>query len=193
MTVGEWIEQYHKKSDGRFETFKKALELLNERSGINIIETGCVRLPDDWGGGMSTFLFGDYVKQFGGHLWTCDISAANMDCCREITKIFSKDITYVVNDSHAFLKDFNMTIDLLYLDSMDCPECDAIDSPVLLQSQNHQKREMELAMDKMAPNGIVLLDDNGFINGGKTRLTKIYLQEQGWREIMGGQQSLWVK
>ena len=194
MTVSEWIEQYHTKSDGRFETFKKAFELLNDEfDGYNIVETGCVRLPDDWGAGMSTYLFGEYAKLFTAHVYTVDISKPNMDECRKITKDFKEYITYFVDDSLTFLRTFDKEIDLLYLDSMDCPLVDDPNYPELLQSQTHQYNEARLALPKMSLFGIILLDDNGFANGGKTAMTKVYLKEQGWKEILGGQQSLWTK
>jgi hypothetical protein len=193
MTVSEWIEQYRQKSDGRFETFKKAFELLHETSGENIVETGCVRLPDDWGGGMSTYLFGEYAKNFVARVWTVDISEDNMAQCKNITKEFEKYICYTIDDSHVFLTEFYEPIHLLYLDSMDCPLVDDPFYPELLQSQGHQLREVQIALPKMSPDGIILLDDNGFANGGKTKMSKEYLKKQGWKEIMGGQQSLWTK
>lgn len=193
MNVSEWIEQYKTKSDSRWPTFKKALELLHERGGKTIVETGCVRLPDDWGAGMSTFLFGEYAKLFGAKVWTVDIAPENMLWCQATTKDFMDFITYTVDDSLNFLRNYPNRIDLLYLDSMDCPLVDNPLDAVLLQSQNHQLTEMTIALPKMNPKGIVLLDDNGFQNGGKTRLTKMFLKGEGWTELLGGQQSLWSK
>jgi hypothetical protein len=193
MTVSEWIEQYKIQSDNRFPTFKKAFELFKEREGKNIVETGCVRLHNDWGAGMSTYLFGEYAKLFGAKIWTDDISQANMNCCIDVTKEFSDNITYVVDDSLHFLREFPETIDFLYLDSMDCPLVDDPNDLTVLQSQNHQLSEMQLALPKMNEKGIVLLDDNQFINGGKPKLTKMFLKSEGWTELLGGQQSLWSK
>lgn len=191
MTVEEWIKQYKTKSDNRYPTFKKAFELLHERDGKNIVETGCVRMIDDWGAGMSTFLFGEYARLFGGHVWTVDIEPKNMDVCRAITAPNNEFITYTVDDSLRFLRDFKEPIDLLYLDSMDYP----IDGnhEVELQSQNHQLSEMQIAGWVMTPGGLVLLDDNDFPGGGKTKLTKMFLSSTGWKEIISGQQSLWSK
>ena len=193
MTVTDWIEQYKKQSDSRFPTFKKAFELLNERGGKNIVETGCIRMVNDWGAGMSTFLFGEYAKLFGGHVWTVDISEPNMDVCRLVTKDFSEFIDYTVSDSILFLYAFPQPIDFLYLDSVDCPiECEAND-PELLHAQNHQLNEIITIMPKLNENTVVLLDDNGFKHGGKTKMTKSYLRMLKWKEIMEGQQSLWSR
>ncbi len=190
MKVSEWIEQYRKKSDTRFPTFKKAFELLK---GPNIVETGCLRLPNDWGAGMSTYLFGEYAKNFGAHVWTVDINPNNMDVCRQETKEFSKFIDYTVGDSLTFLDHFQKPIDFLYLDSVDCPIEAEVDNPELIMAQNHQLNEIVLAMPRLNEKAVVLLDDNGFSHGGKTRLSKSYLRGIGWNEVLEGQQSLWIR
>ena len=201
MNVSEWIEQYRTQSDSRFATFSKAFELFHERGGRTIVETGCVRLPGDWGAGMSTFLFGQYCKTFsdtsigGKHAFTVDISPVNMTCCKDVTREYAEYITYVVADSVAFLSLFSHPIHFLYLDSVDCPVEVTNDEEAkeLAYAQNHQLQEITIALPKVAEGGVILLDDNGFTHGGKTTLTKNYLKEQGWTEIMGGQQSLWDK
>jgi hypothetical protein len=201
MTVSEWIEQYRKLS-GRFETMKTALELLHKNNGFRIVETGTTRMKNDWGAGMSTLIFGSYCKEFGGHVTTVDISQDNMNVCREVTKEFEKYIDYIVVDSISYLTLMPTGVDLLYLDSVDCPIeiLTPQDTVNLNISQKHQLQEITTALPKV--NGIVLLDDNGFTlneecilfpHGGKTLLSKEYLSEQGWKEIMGGQQSLWSK
>lgn len=192
MNVSEWIQQYQK-LDGRFPTMLKALELFNERSGTTIVETGCIRFPDDWGAGMSTYIFGSYAKKTGASVYTVDISQDNMNCCKEVTKEFADVITYTVQDSLAFLSEFSQTINLLYLDSMDCPIEAEPDDPELVRSQTHQLTEAQIALPKISPDGIILLDDNGFPHGGKTKLTKIFLAEEGWKELLYGQQSLWIQ
>lgn len=189
----EWFEQF-RPLKGRFETMKKALEIFKEISGGIIVETGTTRMKDDWGAGMSTMVFGAYCKEFGhGKLWTVDISEKNISISKEVTKDYEEYITYIEADSHLFLKIFPPTIHLLYLDSVDCPievNCDA-DRKELEFAQKHQLKEIQIALPKVSADGVVLLDDNAFEHGGKTALTKAYLKEQGWTEIMSGQQSLW--
>ena len=76
---------------------------------------------------------------------------------------------------------------------MDCPIEDDENNPILIASQQHQLKEMQTAMGKMATHGIVLLDDTEFKNGGKAKLTRQYLQNENWKEIMKGYQSLWTR
>lgn len=182
---------------GRYLSMEKALELFLEKrkgkEGGIIVETGSVRMENDWGGGMSTVIFGDVCKTYNHHLFTCDNDPTVMETCEKLTKDYRVFISYVIQDSVAFLKGFNQTIDLLYLDSMDCPEYDSSISPKLLASQAHQLNEMEAAMDKLSDDPVILLDDNLFENGGKTRLTKLLLKDKGFTEIFSGKQSLWIK
>lgn len=180
---------------GRDQTMQKALELLLEKKkteGI-IVETGTTRMQNDWGGGMSTLVFGDFCKQNNFHLFTVDNNPDALYVAQSVTEEFKTYITYVENDSALFLKYFNQGIDLLYLDSMDCPEYDSPLSTNLLKSQVHQVIELESAWDKLSSDPIILLDDNAFPNGGKTRLSKVFLGERGFTEIMGGKQSLWIR
>jgi SAM-dependent methyltransferase len=190
----DWFtEKYRELSDSRFWSFKVALNIAFQRGFTNFVETGTTRLVDDWGGGMSTLVLGDYCKHYGKHLWTIDIDPKCIEVAQQITSEFKDNITYVVNDSLYFLQTFNQQVDFLYLDSLDCPEYDAPDSPRLKQAQEHQLNELKAAWDKLAPNAIVLLDDNGFENGGKAKLSREYLKEKGWTELVSFQQSLWIK
>lgn len=192
--VKNWMEQYRSLKD-RYETMSKALELLDISKGTNIVETGTLRQKDDWGAGMSTLIFGAYCKEFGRHLTTVDLSPQNMEVCKEVTEPYKEFIDYIVSDSVLFLKLYDKKIDLLYLDSVDCPievHTDQ-DQKELEFAQNHQLNEIKEALLKMNDTGIVLLDDNWFEHGGKTALSKQYLKEQGWKEIASHQQSLWIK
>jgi hypothetical protein len=157
------------------------------------VETGCLRLPNDWGGGMSTLVFADFCKTYNHHLFTVDNDHDNLEIAKDITKDMAVFVTYVENDSVGFLKDFNQKIDLLYLDSMDCPEYDHPASLQLMESQLHQLREVEAAYNKLSYKCIVLLDDAGFLNGGKVTLSRLFLKEKGFTELMSGKQSLWTR
>lgn len=142
------------------------------------------------GGGSSTTFFGAFCKKYNKHLITVDNDSEHMETSRELTKEYKDYITYVLNDSIEFLNKFNDVIDLLYLDSMDCPSPpeDAIDSQI------HQLNEVKAIIPKMRVGSLILLDDNDWENGGKTRLAKQFLLRTGeWRCIIDREQSLWEK
>ncbi|HEV2129117.1 MAG TPA: class I SAM-dependent methyltransferase [Thermomicrobiales bacterium] len=184
---------YQDKLAGRFPTMKAALNLFLQHDGTTIVETGTLRwvesLEHGWeGDGNATYIFGEVLQEFGGHLWTCDADPVAIAESREGTKRFADHITYVNQDSVAFLDSFDHPIDLLYLDSMDCPrEGDAS------AAQAHNLRELQAALPKLSRNGVTLIDDNGYPNGGKALKSKQHLAEQGWLCLYDAQQTLWMR
>jgi predicted O-methyltransferase YrrM len=184
-----WFWEKFRHLSERYNTQKLALTILNQLTDKPfILETGCIRLPDDWGAGMSTLLFGEYVSRHGGHVTTVDNSEVNMMVCQEITKEFEKYITYVVSDSLAYLPTVTEKIDLLYLDSYDCPiEGDAS------AAQEHNLREFKYCERNLNERAVIMIDDVGFANGGKGAKTHEYLIQQGYLLLFKHQQSVWLK
>ena len=188
--VEKWyVENYKDKSSFRFETFRLALKNIYERVEFPLIfETGTVRVENDFGGGYSTYIFGECISLFGGKLITVDNNSTNIETSKRLTKNFASNITYILDDSLRVIENYNEKIDLLYLDSFDCPiEGDAS------ESQNHNLKEFKLAEHKLKENSIIIIDDVNFSNGGKARLTHEYLENNKYKLIYSNQQSLWVK
>ena len=127
--VNNWMDKKYKNlSARRYPTIKAALNLFYQREGKTIVETGCARLKDDWGAGLSTMLFAETLDRHGGYLWSVDISEQNLVTCAEIILPWSTNVTLTCQDSVEFLKslynrsDFSSRkIDLLYLDSFVYP------------------------------------------------------------------------
>ncbi len=121
----EMDQLYRDDSGPRWASFRMAMNLFIQLNGKRIVETGCARLEGDWGGGLSTLLFGDLCKRLnnGAHLWTVDSSAENIGVCQGITRDYKNFITYNIGNSIEFLQslDIGGLIDLLYLDSCDYP------------------------------------------------------------------------
>ncbi|HZU13447.1 MAG TPA: class I SAM-dependent methyltransferase [Chloroflexota bacterium] len=174
----------------RWVTFKIALNLFLQRHGSVIVETGSERsIGHGWDGdGNSTYLFGEILARYGGRLWTCDINPEHTAVARRATEQFTSQITYVTDDSVHFLHAFDRPIDLLYLDSMDCPRDGDATIP-----QQHNLHELQAALPHLSPSAVILLDDNWYENGGKTRLSKRYLAERGWICLLDSHQSLWMR
>lgn len=190
QNVRSWFrENYESKSSYRFPSFMIAISLLYERFECPLVlETGTVRAENDYGAGYSTYIFGDMISRFGGELITVDISEENIAMCKEITSKFSKDIIYIAQDSLDFLSTFNKKINLLYLDSYDCPlEGDAS------ESQKHNIQEFLLAEKNLDDKAIILIDDANLSNGGKSKLTHEYLLSNNYKNIYSFQQSVWSK
>jgi len=197
LSWGDWWTQKYRFGIGegiRYFSTKIALNLFHFRGGVNIVETGTIRDRDDMaGGGFSTLFLGDYAQHYDKKFWTVDILPEAIELSKEITKDFSKNTTFITSDSVFFLQTFPEKIDLLYLDSMDCPEYDEPNSERLLTSQRHQLNEIKAAYDKLHKNSVVLLDDNNFVNGGKCKLTVEFLLEKGWTPLLADKQVLFIK
>lgn len=189
LEYGSYFDQkYEKGLRGRYMTMRVALNLLYIHSRHNIVETGCQRLPDDWGAGNSTYIFAEFISMFRGHLLTIDISAENIEACKKITVEFADRIEYVCASSLSVLPALKNPIDLVYLDSLDVP-----DEGNASEGQRYNLNEFKCIENLLEPGSLVLLDDNNMANGGKTKFTKMYLEQRGFKLILDHDQSLWLK
>jgi predicted O-methyltransferase YrrM len=173
----------------KYFTLKVALNLFLQNNGKLIVETGTQRVIDDRGG-CSTLLFGALCARYKRRLITVDNDPVHMETSKKATEKYSDYITYVLRDSVEFLHDFNMPIDLLYLDSVDCP----MPPTDATEAQKHNAHELVEAFRNLHENSLVLIDDNNFENGGKARLSKaILLQTKSWVCLLDDGQTLWMK
>ena len=112
----------------RYYTFQLALNLLIQRHPANpvILETGCQRMADDFGAGMSTSVWGEHIKQVGGgDLVLVDNDEAHLKIGVGFAETAIEGIGALkpyLSDSVAFLREWEgPRLDLLYLDSYDYP------------------------------------------------------------------------
>lgn len=184
-----YFDSYKTLSGSRFTSFKKALELLFARTNYSclIVETGTIRGHKDWGAGCSTRLFGEFVHKFGGRFITVDASSKMIKLSKSIMRRWPHTVEWVCQDSVQFLQTFKGTIDLLYLDSLDYKSSDP------LPAQNHALEEIKAALPILTDTSIVLIDDNNDHGGGKSKLAKAFLIENGWIELINAKQSLLVR
>ena len=200
-------------------TMSRALQLLDEREGQIIVETGCARFDDEWAGdGMSTVIFGTWAKEHGAVVFSVDVDPVNVHNATNLTAHLP--VTVVHDDSVHYLSEFKRPIDLLYLDSMDYPLADLVNlygtldkfpetvrllkhlgdeylvghhGEVIEDSQNHARKEIETALPLLHDRSIVLIDDANLPGGGKARLARKVLVREGWECLMDEYQTLWVK
>lgn len=211
----------------RWHTLKAALTLAGQRApkaGIRILETGCAREPDDWGGGMSTVIFGDYCKRFGGSVISVDNEPKHITRCEMLTVDFKAWISLVHDDSVHYLRNHRSdwpVFDLIYLDSFDypygalldiyggkqdlnkaiatlaeIPEAEIVEKYwyIIEASQTHCLNEVKAADEAgILDHAVLLIDDNSMPGGGKPRLAKQWLLENGWTLVMDFYQTLWVR
>jgi len=208
----------------RYWTFQLSLNILRQtRENPTFVETGCQRMEEDIGAGMSTSIFGEYCRRYGGQVFTVDLVKAHLNICRECTQQYKDLIHYIESDSVAWLKSIrNLEADLLYLDSYDHPHFEILNEyggltdmekaartvrdlgqkeilrrhgHLLKPCQEHCLNEFLAAESSgvVKKDTLVLIDDNQLAGGGKSRLLKDYLREHEWICLFDLQQSLWVR
>ncbi len=185
-----FYKEYHDKLTTRFWTFNTALNLLLQRGGKYIVETGSIRQMDDWPGGYSTYIFAMFADRYDLRFDSIEIKKENIAIAREAVGDYHPAVNFHLGDSIKVLEKWKQPIDLLYLDSKDCSPKDIGISRL---AQEHQLKELKKAYTRLTDNGIVLLDDNWFENGGKTRWAKKFLIDQNWLNIIDYEQSLWIR
>lgn len=175
-----FLNKFDNKENIRFSSFKKTLQICEERKLKNIVETGTSRGKTkffffkkiNWKDGMSTIMFAEYAKFINGKLHTCDISKENIENAKKFTSNFKNFINYYTDDSVNFLNNFNETIDLLYLDSFDGHDKD--------KASEHQLKEAKASIDNLSSNALILLDDKG----AKTNLSIDFYKKNGFKTIL---------
>lgn len=215
---------YYSGSNCRYHTSQLVMNMLSAMDHAPVIvETGCQRLEDDIGAGMSTSIWGQFCALNGGRVYTVELSPRNLEVCKESTKAWAPHIEYILSDSADWLgKATNVKADLLYLDSLDYDyggllniyggkddtqaavkavdgisfqEIMARHSDIILPAQNHCLNELKAAFASGLAHErtIIMIDDNQLPGGGKSRLAKGYLASIGWSCLLDFQQSVWVK
>jgi hypothetical protein len=167
-------------------TFDAALRLCTARfPAPRIVETGCIRAEEDWGGaGFSTYLFARYVSALGrGHLDSVDLTPAHTAFARRWCQFAGERVHIHTADAVSWLQACDGPIDLLYLDSLDT------DVP---GHAEHCLRELQTALPNLHDQSLVLIDDSPWSGGptGKGALAIPWLRERGWHLLASGYQAL---
>lgn len=146
--------------------------------GARVVETGCIRSPEDWSAGYATYLFGMLLDALGcGSLTTVDINPAHLATARNLCRRWSR-IEYVESCSVAYLEARTEPIDVAYLDSLDTyePGC-----------AEHGLREAMAAEPLVSPRGLIVFDDTPRPSGGgwsgKGATAVPWLVSRGWRVL----------
>ena len=162
--------------NGRYPTFAAALKLLSERNVRTLVETGTARGGDTNfdGDGGSTILFGHWAHNHNAAMFSVDINQTHLDLAQAASSAYSKNMSFILEDSISYLRNFPGQIDFLYLDSYDYDE----NNPG--PSQAHNLNEVIAAYDKLTNHSIIMIDDCNISKGGKGKLAIEYLLKRGW-------------
>lgn len=156
----------------RRESLRYVFEYLDRLNRpVFAVETGCVRIPNNWDGdGQSTVLFDAFVSQWPRSVMhTVDIDPKATALC---SAMVSSNVKVHTGDSVVFLRglarnppaDFRH-LDVLYLDSLD------VDYVNPHASALHHMNELVAASSLVGPSTLVVVDDSPseavFIADGK--------------------------
>ena len=178
----------------RQKTFRRAIELLDERSATCLIETGVARygLRNSKSDGASTAVFGLWAKANNASLYSVDISPESIAGAREAVMELDllNEVKLVTGDSVQFLENFSDPVDFLYLDSYDY---DKHDESVQVASQEHHLKEFKAIEEQLGPDTVVLIDDCDLPGGGKGKTVIEYMTRKGWQVDTSAYQILLTK
>ena len=158
----------------RSETFEHIFNYLDQFDRpVGIVETGCVRVPDNWSGdGGSTILFDDYARTHPGSVvYTVDLDAGATRIClvSDCVKIHTGDsVPYLQSIADNPPADLPF-LDLVYLDSYDLD----LNNPV--PSAVHHLKELIAISPHIRSETLIVVDDSpdiitGFNHGGTFRI-----------------------
>ena len=160
----KWFDSISLKLGVRKNSFSQIFKYLdNMPEPIIIVETGCLRIKNNYSDGQSTLLFDKYTQSRGksSKVYTVDIDANATKVCSENV---SENVSITTGDSVKYLnnlsKEFieNKTdVALFYLDSFDCdwksPE----------QSAQHHLKELVSIKKILNNQTLVVVDDSPII------------------------------
>lgn len=171
----------------RAETFVKAAEFVLALKFPVLIETGCFR--GCTGDGSSTAIIALLARETRGTFASFELNGENIVKAIDYLQTLGlhEHALFIEGDSLKTLQFRGDKIDFAYLDSYDFEEHKAADA------QNHQLKEVEILLPKMAQHSAFLLDDCGLPLGGKGGLSIPLILENGYKETATGYQRLFIR
>ena len=174
---------HHGPQPDRRATLGGFLRHLDRFVDPRLVETGCQRQANDYGAGMSTTIFGLYLRSVGGRLTSLDLDEANAAVARRVAA--GLPVNVIHSDSRPWLRDYaGPPIHGLYLDS-----CDTW----LPGYQEVCLVEAQMALPHLHADAAVLIDDTYQEDGrwhGKGAAAVPCLEAHGFRVIRHHYQAL---
>ena len=179
-----WFDTISSKLGARKDSFYQIFKYLDDMPDpIIIVETGCLRIKDNFSGdGQSTLLFDKYTqfRNKNSKVYTVDIDPKATKACSEIV---SKNVSINTGDSVKYLNDLteifikdDVNVSLFYLDSFDLnwksPE----------QSSQHHLKELVSIKKILKKETLVVVDDSpiiGYLQQSKIKKENLELIKPG--------------
>ena len=157
----KWFETISSKLGNREVSFRKIFKYLESQPDpIIIVETGCLRVKDNFLDGQSTLLFDKYTlsRKKGSKVYTVDIDPNSTKICKEVVsnnvEISTDDSVHYLNTlSNIFLKN-KTKVTMFYLDSFD------VDWRYAYPSAAHHLKELTSISRLLHEDTLVVVDDS---------------------------------
>ena len=157
----KWFVEISPKLGDRKVSFKKIFKYLDSQpTPIIIVETGCLRVKDNFLDGQSTLLFDKYTLSRGekSKVYTVDINPNSTKVCRQAVsnnvEITTDDsVHYLNNLSNNFLKT-KTRVAMFYLDSFD------VDWRYTFPSAAHHLKELTSIIRIIDEETLIVVDDS---------------------------------
>ena len=157
----KWFNNISPKLGDREISFKKIFNYLDSQpTPIIIVETGCLRVKDNFLDGQSTLLFDKYVLSRGAQskVYTVDINPDSTKVCKQVVsenvEITTGDsVRYLNSITNNFLKN-KTKVSMFYLDSFD------VDWRYPYPSAAHHLKELVATNRLLNEDTLVVVDDS---------------------------------
>ena len=207
----KWFETIASKLDNREISFRKIFKYLDSLPDpIIIVETGCLRVKDNFLDGQSTLLFDKYTlsRKNESKVFTVDINPNSTKVCKQVVsnnvEITTDDsVRYLNNLTNNFLKN-KTKVSMFYLDSFD------VDWRYTYPSAAHHLKELTSIARLLDKDTLVVVDDapavGNLINnnnkwevlkspapviGGKGFLVHEFAEDVGAKVLFSHYQTAW--
>ena len=157
----KWFDSISKKLEDREISFRKIFKYLDSQpTPIIIVETGCLRVKDNFLDGQSTLLFDKYTlsRGEGSKVYTVDINKSSTDICKQMV---SENVEITTDDSVRYLNGLcsqflkNRTkVTMFYLDSID------VNWRYPYPSAAHHLKELVVINRVLLPTTLLVVDDS---------------------------------
>ena len=157
----KWFNNIAPKLDQREISFRKIFKYLDSQpTPIIIVETGCLRVKDNFLDGQSTLLFDKYTLSRGeqSKVYTVDINPNSTKVCKQVVsnnvEITTDDsVRYLNNLTNNFLEN-KTKVSMFYLDSFD------VDWRYTYPSAAHHLKELTSIMRLLNNDTLIVVDDS---------------------------------
>ena len=157
----KWFNNIAPKLDQREISFRKIFKYLDSQpTPIIIVETGCLRVKDNFLDGQSTLLFDKYTLSRGekSKVYTVDINPNSIKVCKQVVsdnvEITTDDsVHYLNNLTSNFLKN-KTKVSMFYLDSFD------VDWRYIYPSAAHHLKELTSIIRLLNNDTLIVVDDS---------------------------------